>query len=236
MTKKNFFDILAYFFKQKNRTNVWYKHRNGFTLIELLVVIAIIAILAAMLLPALTKAREKARESVCISNLKQWGLAVLMYVQDNDEYIPQAYNWQECWFSVLEHLGYIKGLKYFPSKRGGIGICPTNQRYYVQTPWINYACNNNMFTIETEKPVKYSRLGRQSKYGPDRKWAIIDAPPRDEWAPTGERCAYRLGGGGEIREGYYHNNGINVLFFDGHASWYSRTSEFPINGYMWVEW
>jgi len=62
--------------------------KKGFTLIELLVVIAIIAILAAILFPVFAQAREKARAISCTSNLKQIGLGLLQYTQDNDEQFP----------------------------------------------------------------------------------------------------------------------------------------------------
>ena len=65
--------------------------RRGFTLIELLVVIAIIAILAAILFPVFARAREKARQTSCLSNVKQTALAMMMYAQDYDEVYPIAY-------------------------------------------------------------------------------------------------------------------------------------------------
>ena len=64
------------------------RQKRGFTLIELLVVIAIIAILAAILFPVFSRARESARKTACLSNMKQIGTALMMYCQDWDEAFP----------------------------------------------------------------------------------------------------------------------------------------------------
>jgi len=75
--------------------------KKGFTLIELLVVVAIIAILAAMLLPALSRAREKARSTLCMANLKQIGLAYAFYFEDYDERLPNFSASSPYWPTLL---------------------------------------------------------------------------------------------------------------------------------------
>jgi prepilin-type N-terminal cleavage/methylation domain-containing protein/prepilin-type processing-associated H-X9-DG protein len=88
--------------------------RKGFTLIELLVVIAIIAILAAILFPVFAKAREKARQSSCLSNIKQINLAILSYAQDYDEVLPQAYYWTPTRYSYIQFMEpYVKNSQVF---------------------------------------------------------------------------------------------------------------------------
>ena len=94
--------------------------RRGFTLIELLVVIAIIAILAAILFPVFAKVREKARQTSCLSNEKQLGLAVVQYTEDNNEAYPVATTpgapYYEC-------SGWASGL-YSYVKSAGVFHCP----------------------------------------------------------------------------------------------------------------
>ncbi len=93
----------------------------AFTLIELLVVIAIISVLAAILFPAFARAREKARQTSCASNLRQIGVAALQYVQDNDETLPtrgfRTANWGYSWRTEL--YPYVKSLDVYQ--------CPSNE-------------------------------------------------------------------------------------------------------------
>ncbi len=84
------------------------KGRKFFTLIELLIVIAIIAILAGMLLPALNKARGKARQADCTGRLKQVSLANLMYMGDNSSYYPVT-TWPDPWNNTLYKCKYVSG-------------------------------------------------------------------------------------------------------------------------------
>jgi len=147
------------------------RRRNGFTLIELLVVIAIIAILAAILFPVFARAREKARQSSCVSNLKQMGLAMHMYASDYDERLPWNYAWvpadwvpeQGNWFSgfymwdVFLH-PYVKmGSKVAGGTRmqgHGVWMCPSGFTS-MQPHARNYGANANLFGVANWDPANY---------------------------------------------------------------------------------
>jgi len=127
------------------------KHLRSFTLIELLVVVAIISILASMLLPTLGKARERARQSVCLNNLKQLCLAWQMYISDYNGSLP-VYNSSQ-WTGGAEADGYtwVTMLKpylsdktpvytfYDPVKDGGVFCCPSyNSSESLYAPYCDY--------------------------------------------------------------------------------------------------
>jgi len=104
--------------------------KKGFTLIELLVVIAIISTLAAMLLPALSRARENAKRSNCVSNLKQIGTAFNMYTQDYDEKAPSSY---DEWIYLANTY----------TKNPAVFHCPSDKVNPVPTAIDNYTTNAN---------------------------------------------------------------------------------------------
>src|SRR5215210_3451156 len=122
----------------------------GFTLIELLVVIAIIAILAAILFPVFAQAREKARQTTCSSNVKNLGLAIMMYVQDYDDTYPPLWyaqgdgHWPN---TVRPYIGQggtdATGKKWTE----GIMVCPSSGGY---TPGWSYAMSE-MFSVYDAK-------------------------------------------------------------------------------------
>src|SRR5688500_420563 len=127
---------------------------RAFTLIELLVVIAIIAILAAILFPVFAQAREAARKSSCQSNLKQWGNAFMLYVQDYDEVYPKpAYMNGAATAGDLWGLGWAGACQPYV-KNTGIGKCPSDTTMPVINAGVtayplSYAINTNISTGNT---------------------------------------------------------------------------------------
>jgi len=116
---------------------------RGFTLIELLVVVAIIAILAAMLLPALSRAREKARQVTCTNNMKQLGLIFMMYAQDYNGYMPGGFvpygntsPYYTGWAYLLSRTVFIPSSNYIVGK-ASLLVCPSfKPKVYTNTQYV----------------------------------------------------------------------------------------------------
>jgi len=204
--------------------------KKGFTLIELLVVIAIIAILAAMLLPVLSRAREKARRSVCLNNLKQIALATHMYCIDYDGFPPNpaglsastALVWDQNppYYSGLGHLlaGWrTQGKGRYLTSIGGIR-CPSLRSSISWTSNFNLAAR---FEVPgTRAFTNYAWNSSSYVYGPPAK--KIDKL---------EKLGYVLACDGWYPNNFWNHpesggipNGLNVVFYDGAATWINDTT------------
>lgn len=198
------------------------RSRKGFTLIELLVVIAIIAILAAILFPVFARAREKARQTSCLSNLKQLGLGMLMYAQDYDECTPVAYSginwWNGTWRERL--LPYVKNYQIYdcPSRR--LGVPPSGNGCYGINAYIGEA-QAFVTLAQIEEPAQTFGIGENN----EGDWVI---EPSDQFVNP---PPFDLGAG---RVAAHHNEGANFVYMDGHAKWMKLSTAHENNLYYWL--
>jgi len=191
--------------------------RRGFTLIELLVVIAIIAILAGIVFPVFMKARAKARQASCASNMRQLATAFALYVTDWDDTYPGATNgtpgsgvyggW--VWYAAFGQ----PGQGYFDVTRGALFAYTRNAQIY--------ACpddpSNSGCTYEINGYLRWQRLAAVEKTS-----ETLLLIPEDDHGTAND-------GYFDVPAGDYpcprHNEGINLAFADGHMKWRKWTRE-----------
>ncbi len=210
------------------------KRAYGFTLIELLVVIAIIAILAAILFPVFARAREKARQTSCLSNIKQLGLGDLMYAQDYDECLVRYYRYMPApnlywWGDVLQP--YVSNRQ--------ILECPSSAWSYTYgrppgTP-NPLVCSYALpaMAVSDAGVACASLPGNRMALIQDAAGTILICESTTAEIYTGGSLSFTIAGPNGVTDlatGSYrrvaktHNDGFNACFADGHAKWLKNST------------
>jgi prepilin-type N-terminal cleavage/methylation domain-containing protein/prepilin-type processing-associated H-X9-DG protein len=208
---------------------------SAFTLIELLVVIAIIAILAAILFPVFAQARDKARQTACLSNAKQISLGFLQYVQDYDEMFPTsqfgiAFSVTQPYIKSLEVWrcpsfsgGYNLNVDWLPKFRiytgwahnsdviGGFNGTPPKSLVIIDEPAATVMLAENDCNTPYDDPSVTAQTGQLGFTAcRDSRHAMFHT----RWNQTPASASGRLGA--------HHANGLNIVFVDGHAKWQAK--------------
>ena len=227
----------------------WIMGKQGFTLIELLVVIAIIAILAAILFPVFASARERAKQTQCLSNLKQWGTAVNAYLSDNNDTFAMSIDtsWNYRWPEAMQ--SYVKNRSIFwcpsrprirdtidPSRKTALYIHAWYLHYGIATLWENGTSSSiGRMAGYDNSPCKLSEVKNPTRcifladsYDKDNqaqsqssKWFNRQPNPA-AWGffqVAPKSPAYQ--NGPNVSE--VHNGGGNVLLADTHVKWLKHT-------------
>jgi len=222
------------------------RRRRGFTLIELLVVIAVIAILASLLLPALGSARDRARSLLCLSNLKQLGSVMAMYVNDNNDWLTIAIGYKghlngNVWFDLLLPYHNNPTLYSCPGNQKsldlgtlaaayGVGFTNVHKGWFMGYSYSQYLGYENINT----GAVIYKGARLTSCPKPSRFVNMHDA----DYTNGTTLCTN--GGYVDFRGGLSHcHKGDNFLFLDGHAQW-AAIGQAPLEGwrlatFSWIE-
>ena len=208
-------------------------NHHGFTLIELLVVIAIISILAAILFPVFARARENARRTSCLSNLKQSGLAVMMYTQDYDEMYPRSIQCTlpSCadtttlnannvkWFDLLEP--YTKSRQSFACPSSSFQDSIVSGHYGANYLVLKYYNTAPLNIAGVKAPASTYMTMDAGTYTISMSW--VDAVSGASYIPgVGDAGVDCSGSYNQFRADCQkgrHFGGVNVNFADGHAKW-----------------
>jgi prepilin-type N-terminal cleavage/methylation domain-containing protein/prepilin-type processing-associated H-X9-DG protein len=223
--------------------------RKGFTLIELLVVIAIIAILAAILFPVFAKAREKARQTSCLSNLKQLMLGMMMYRDDCDgrwPYTswgntvnapdPNAASWPDGIFPYVKN----KAIFMCPSNVEGAQCMMAIPAQRLSSPWYNngsntpgtgYGINECFFNCTQDARLKYPAetliladcrcnwIGGYWSASFPGRASLTRVAMAMRWTPNSAACCNGTIWDDAAENATLHNGGSNLAFADGHVKW-----------------